>query len=217
MVEEKQEGEIIDAEILEELTNPDWDFEDKKKPGPDKWKKGTRKKDFPKFTPKNKYNILNAAIAGLPPEVCAAQGDITPQTLQRWVDKGQRAQERIDAGAEAELAPIEVEFAEFFMALYKQSAQAMLGPYKTVHDAATTGGSVKAAQWILERRWAEYFSEKKQIQQQVEWQGRLTQTTEGIVDNRETAKRLSTEDLKALRASHIKLLEAGDEKKKDEE
>jgi hypothetical protein len=210
MVEKKEE--IIDAEIVEELTNPNWDFEKKSKKQP----QGTRKKDFPSFTPKTRLKILNATVAGLPFHVCAAEGGVTGPTLKRWLEKGQRAQERIDEGEIDELSTVEVEFAEFFMGVNQQHAKAMINPYKTVHDAATTGQSVKAAQWLLERRWPDDFGDKKklQIDQDVNWRGRLTKTN---VDNRGTAKRLSTEDLKALRESHIKLLEAGDEKKKDED
>jgi DNA invertase Pin-like site-specific DNA recombinase len=83
----KEEVEIIDAEIVEEISNPDLDFEKKKKSL--KKPRGKRKKDFPEFTPNTREKVIQITSLGSPPEITAKAAGIHPRTLQSWLKRGE--------------------------------------------------------------------------------------------------------------------------------
>lgn len=207
-----KDDDIIDAEVLEELAEPDWEFEEKSKKKP----RGTRKKDFPAFTAKNRLKILEMATLGAAPEICADYAGVHPQTLARWLERGDLAQARVDEGEEEELAPVEIEFATFYMAFRQARATAAANPIATIAREAKENW--KAAVVWLEKQRPDLYAAR----QALEISGHTTQdirigegsTRQKAINTDELARRLSTDQLKRIRADVIKskkLLKAGDE------
>jgi hypothetical protein len=132
------------------------------------------------------------------------------------LERGDRAQARIDEGEEEELAPIEMEFANFYMSFRQNRAVAQANPIATIAREAKENW--KAAVVWLEKQRPDLYAQRQEI-------GISGHTTQDIrIDSGtgrksfnpdEITRRLSTEDLKQIRANIIKdkkQLKAGDKK-----
>ena len=193
--------DFIDAEVLEEITTPDLSDIDEYK-GPRKKPVGTRKKDFPSFTPEVRETILQVTSLGAPPQYAAKYAGVSPSTLFRWLERGRAAQAAIDDGREDDLAPIEKDFAAFFSNYNKTVATAVIGILGNLQRAARNNPHV--ALKLLEKLDPEQFGQRQAIDMNVAGRvgvGHLHVNARDLVDGGEIARQLTTEELRALRES----------------
>jgi len=188
--------EIVDAEVIEEITTPDYDFEDKRL---EKQPKGTRKKDYPAFNPESRAKLLEVIELGVPLDIAADAAGVSISTVQRWLERGEMVQNRIDDDATDGLDPIDYDFAEFYMDCKQYSARGVTKLAQILTDAAADNPHI-ALKWIEKVR-PDHFGAKQAIEMTGKViHGHLHTSAEGS----EIVKRLSTEELKLLKADMTK-------------
>jgi hypothetical protein len=220
MVTKKEEVEVLDAEVLEYINNPDLEFKEPSRKKP----RGKRKKDFPAFTHPTRTLILSATMKGVPPDVAAKAAGVLPDTLYNWLQRGALVVELLETGDEErteDIAPVELDFAEFYTEFNKAAAFGEVRLIDIINTACEDDPKL-AMRW-LEKVNPERFGPK--IQQQISMTGQVAHahlhgSVGKLPEGKGLAKRLPTEDLKALRANLIKdkqkLLEAGEIEEDDE-
>lgn len=101
--------------------------------------------------------IVKAVLLGAYLDDAAAHAGITYRTLCKWVERGRRAEDAIEAGVDVPEG--EERFVQFVHALTKARADAALRNIGVIHTAAQDG-SWQAAAWYLERtnpkKWGRY-------------------------------------------------------------
>ena len=223
--------EVIDAEIVEEITSPNLDDVDVcAHVGRDKQPRGTRKRDFPKFNPKTRETILALVAEGSPDNHAANIAGITVATLYRWLERGRTSQRYLDEGDEVD--PIDTDFAEFFTNYNKLFSAPRIQLLRSIMKAAKgdpgdpekgippTKPNHNLALKMLEKLDPEQFGQRQAIDMQVKGKvgvGHIhvdARQLEGGTD--EILGRITTEDLRLLRAAkqkekQQKALPAGDE------
>lgn len=213
-----KDNQVLDAEILEEITTPDYSAAEEYK-GPQKKPRGTRKKDHPKFTPEARETILQLVSVGTPDNHAANYAGVRVDTLYRWLEYGRVAQDKIDAGDEDDLNPVDLDFANFFSQYLKVKPSPIIGLLQTVLRAARgTKGDIEKgipatkpnpqlALRLLEKLDPVQFGPRQNIDMNVSGKvahGHLHGTVnQNVLDGGEIAKQLSTDELRALRADII--------------
>lgn len=203
--------EVIDAEIVEEITTPDFSAAEEYK-GPRKKPVGTRKKDFSRFTPQVRETILQVTSLGAPPAYAAKYSGVSPTTLFRWLERGRNAQAAIDEGRGDDLSPVERDFADFFSNYNKTVATTVIGILGNLQRQARNNPHV--ALKLLEKLDPEQFGQRQAIDMNVAGKvGHVHFDARDLVQGEEVAKQLTTEELKMLRESieKRKQLKAGEE------
>lgn len=100
------------------------------------------------LTPEIEERILNAVRGGSYLDDAAAFAGIGERTLFRWLARGREAEEAADRGEE--LPPREETLRQFWQAIQRARADAVLRNLTLIQQAAQ-GGSWQAAAWYLER------------------------------------------------------------------
>jgi len=157
MKEEEEVIEILTAEVVEDLEEPNIDFS---KASSKKWPIGTRKKDFPQFTPANREAIIQAMSLGSPQDMAAQFAGVHPDTVRHWMGKGQQAVEKLNLGEE--LLPVEEDFAEFWIDCTKKSAKAAMGLLAGLQVSARTNPHIGLK--LLEKIRPEEFGQRQSIE-----------------------------------------------------
>jgi len=219
VVTKKEEVEVIEAEVLEEILNPDLEFDEpsKKKPV------GTRKKDFPLFTDSVRTSILAAVMKGAPIDTAAEAAGVQPRTVYGWLERGQIVVELLESGDEEcveEIAPVEHDFADFFVQFNKAKSFGKLRLIKIIDEACVDDPKL-AMRWLEKLDPAEY-GHKEQIHMTGQMTyGHIHVRGDKLPEGQDLARRLPTQDLKALRSNIIKdkarMLEAGEIDEDDEQ
>jgi hypothetical protein len=216
----KEEVDIIDAEVLEDLHNPDLEFKEPSRKKP----RGKRKKDFPAFTHTARTLILSATMKGVPPDVAAKAAGVLPDTLYNWLQRGALVSELLESGDEdriEDIAPVELDFSAFYTDFNKAAAFGEVRLIEIINTACEDDPKL-AMRW-LEKVNPERFGPK--IQQQISMTGQVAHahlhgSVGKLPEGQGLAKRLPTKDLKTLRANILKdkqkLLEAGEIQEDDE-
>ena len=201
-----REVDVIDAEVLE-TTEEALSF-------PEKWSKtrkrkkprGTRKKDFPKFTAKVREEILAAAGMGVPLDLAAYNAMVSPQTVKQWLDRGKELVSQRDRGEK--LVPIEKDFADFYEDYYRAVSRPSISLIGTVMRESRRDG--KLALEMLGKLAPEYFGAKAKV----EISGGVTHDHRHTLEpGQAVVKELTDDQIRQLR-SNIKALPEG---AKDEE
>jgi hypothetical protein len=199
---DKEKVEILEAEVVDELADPGYDFKepwDKRRKRKDP--RGTRKKDYPAFTEANRNRILQYTSVGVPPKFASMGAGLAPDTLDRWLDKGKDCQERLEAG-EA-LLPVERDFAEFYTEYNRIAGLAIISLVANIREAAKRDPRI--ALKLLEKTAPDEYGPRQDIRMS----GKVEQDSRILVgvcelDGREIAKKLTTDELKQLRADITK-------------
>lgn len=216
METKKETVELIEAEVVDDLCSPDWDFEEKSRKQP----RGMRKKDFPAFTAKVKNTILHATQLGMPLNISAQAAGVALSTVERWLQRGQVAQEQLDLYDDPEdagLVPIDKDFAEFYLFYTKSLA---IGPMRLAEiiNAACEENPNLAMKWLEKQRPAEFGQ-----RQSIEMTGKVAHAhIHGkLPEGTDLVKQLTTEEIKYLKEDIVKkkqnLLEAGKIEESDDE
>lgn len=213
----RENEEIIDAELVE----PDYSATEVYT-GPHKKPRGTRKKDHKLFY-NSKDKLLSLVGMGNPANYACGIVGISPQTLQKWLQRGRAIQDSLDA--EEDLDPVDKDYAEFCVD-YGKLYFAPRAQLLRVQMEAALGDEEKGIKpnphWAYKlhaKMDPEQFGERQTIDtntrsvQDVYIHG--SRTLDGG-SGEEVAKQLTTEELRLLRADlkkkKQKVLEAGDAK-----
>jgi len=125
---------------------------------------------------------------------------VAPSTLLRWLERGRNAQRVIDEGNGDELAPVEKDFANFFIAYNETVSKVVVGLLGTLQRQARRNPNV--ALKLLEKLDPEQFGQRQAIDMNVAGKvGHLHVNAKDLIDGGEVAKQLTTEELRALRES----------------
>lgn len=193
--DKKEEVVILDAEIIEEISEPDYDLKDTNKSR--KNPRGTRKKDFPEFTVERREQLLQIMSMGTPTNIAAKMAGIHPSTLDRWMDKGAEATQRLEDGEE--LYPVEKDFADFYIRCNQVTANAVASLLGVLMRKSQTNPYI--ALKLIEKLDPENFGAKTELKMT----GEMTKTNIDIkIDAGEVAKNLSTKELRQLREEFAK-------------
>lgn len=226
MAKKKKEVVVLDAEIIEEITTPD--FSDTEiYTGPGKKPQGSSKKDYPKFTPETRETILQLVGGGSPENHAVNIAGIHIDTLYRWLERGRMFQGKIDDGFEDELELVDKDFANFHTAFYKVKSTPIVVLLQGVMKAARgdpdngINPNPTLALRLLEKLDPEQFGQKSavDIRQAIKQDVRVIGaggSVKQLAEGEEIVKQLSTEELRFLRADYQKrraarMLAAGDE------
>lgn len=126
--------DVIEAEVLSEVPlEQDLEFSSGGR-GAVKKPVGTRKKDFSKFTERNRALCVHARMIGMPKTSVAKFAKIHVNTLTNWLERGGRAAEMRDNGDI--LDPVDEDFADF----YESYHQAGSAPEAVLLQAAMDHG-----------------------------------------------------------------------------
>jgi hypothetical protein len=225
----KEEVEILDAEIIEEITNPDFsNLEVSRSIGRPKKPKGTRKKDFPKFTPEVRETILRLVGNGSPANHAVNIAGVGLESLYRWLERGRHAQNKIDDGYEDTLEPVDVDFANFFVNYNRVSSNPIIELIHGIMKAAKgdpgspgspgdpdngipptpaippTKPNPNLALRLLEKLDPEQFGQRQAIDMRVAGKvgvGHVHVTADKLIEGSDIAKRLTDEELLLLRGN----------------
>ena len=193
--------EILEAEVVDIMEEPpNYPQGPERHSSSRKGKHGTRKKDFARFTPEVRETILQVTRIGAPPQYAAKFAGVAPSTLLRWLERGRNAQRVIDEGNGDELAPVEKDFANFFIAYNETVSKVVVGLLGTLQRQARRNPNV--ALKLLEKLDPEQFGQRQAIDMNVAGKvGHLHVNAKDLIDGGEVAKQLTTEELRALRES----------------
>jgi hypothetical protein len=212
MTKEEETLEIIDAEIVEELNEPKLDFD---KPASRKQPRGTRKKDFPQFTPENREAIVSALTLGAPIELAAEFAGVHPDTVKDWLERGREFKLKLEEGED--LYPVQEDFAEFYDASTKKSANAAIAILGNLQRMARNNGNL--ALKLLEKIRPDEFGQRQTIDMRGKVaHGHVHVSGDRVLEGGETAKKLSEGSLwkiKELMKKEQKALEAGEKQDED--
>jgi hypothetical protein len=207
----KEEVEILDAEIIEEITNPDFsNLEVSRSIGRPKKPKGTRKKDFPKFTPEVRETILRLVGNGSPANHAVNIAGVGLESLYRWLERGRHAQNKIDDGYEDTLEPV------------PGSPGSPGDPDNGIPPTPAippTKPNPNLALRLLEKLDPEQFGQRQAIDMKVAGKvgvGHVHVTADKLIEGSDIAKRLTDEELLLLRGNlqkekEKKMLPSGNE------
>ncbi len=218
MVTKKEEVEVLEAEVVDYILNPDLEFKEPSKKKP----RGKRKKDFPMFTESTRTAILAVVMKGAPIETAAQVAGVKVDTVYSWLERGQMVADILESGDEErieDIADVEMDFAKFYIQYNKAQAFAEVRLIDIITDA-TEDDPKLAMQWL--GRINPRYSSKQQIHMTGDMRhGHVHVSAGKLPEGEGLAKRLPTKDLKALRANLVKdkqkLLEAGEIDEDDEE
>lgn len=195
--------EIIEAEIVGDFTEPIEIQEPWAKRRKRKKPRGTRMKDFPEFTTKVKEKILNAARLGMPVDFSAYFAGVHPNKLLNWLKFGAEAKEKAESGLK--LNRIEKAFVDFDTEYQTAVVTPVAVLLADAFRAARADGPTAIK--LLEKIAPTQFGPKptSTINVGVSVQQGLTDGTN------EVHKKISTGDLRKLRAYTQNQIIAGDE------
>ncbi len=205
--QKKGKVEIIDAEIVEEITDPNLNFKEEKKSR--KKPRGKRKKDFPEFTPQNREKLIQLAALGSPPDVTAKAAGIHPMTLENWLEKGRALTDRLNEGEDLE--PVEKDFVDFYLRYTQVTANAVVSLLGVLQTQARKNPHI--ALKLLEKLDPENFGAKTELKMSGKVKhGHLhAHVAVGSIEaGEEIAKRMTTDQLRRLRGHRVKQIEAGE-------
>lgn len=97
--------------------------------------------------------LLDALKGGADINTASQFAGLNYATVYRWVERGQRENERIEEGLPAD--PSEAEFLELWQAMRKARAEAVVRNVAQVQKAAAQG-EWRAAAWWLERSVSDF-------------------------------------------------------------
>jgi hypothetical protein len=219
MVTQKEKVEVLDAEVVEYIHNPDLEFKEPSRKKP----RGKRKKDFPRFTDSVRASVLAATMKGAPLDTAADAAGVEIRTVQNWLERGQMAAELIESGSEEDIesiAPVEHDFASFYTQYKKAKSFGRLRLIEIISNACEDDPKL-AMRW-LEKLDPVEFGQKQQIHTTGELvHGHIhVSGSNRLPEGQDLTRRLPTQDLKALRSNIIKdkarLLESGEIEEDDE-
>lgn len=108
--------------------------------------------------------LLDALRGGADINTAAQFAGLNYVTVFRWIERGQRENERLEYGYDPR--PEEAEFLELWQAMRKARAEAVVRNVAQIQKAANQG-EWKAAAWWLERTVPEFYA-KPRLQGQAE-------------------------------------------------
>lgn len=112
-----------------------------------------------KLTPETQQNIVQALRIGATYELAAQYGGISYNCFNEWRKRGEAEIERRDSGnvkPGTKQWEQEQPFVEFYDAVQKAEAQAVVGWLAKI-EAAANDGAWQAAAWKLERRYTREY------------------------------------------------------------
>lgn len=133
--------EVIEAEVVDDGLDlePDVEFINPKR-GSSKLPMGKRKKDFSKFNQRTREACLSCAARGMADSRVAGLAGISPETLKRWLNRGQRMDQLREDGED--LLPVDEDFADFYVKYNQAKAAPQVEVLDAIREHAMRDGRV---------------------------------------------------------------------------
>jgi hypothetical protein len=209
---EEEAAEVVEVEVLEpeeiaEFGDSGYDIKEPwAKRRKRKHPRGTRKQDFPLFTPAVREAILQATRLGATLKIAANNAGVRKETAEGWMIRGEEALERFEAGEE--LIPIENDFLHFYLGCLQSKSAGALRLIGILQKASKNNPNI--AMKLLEKLEPEDYGAKQAIEMTGKVAHAHAHLHKGLPTGDDVAKQLSSEELRLLRAD----IKQKDEQKK---
>ncbi|MCP4083217.1 MAG: hypothetical protein GY743_23595 [Planctomycetaceae bacterium] len=112
-----------------------------------------------KLTKKTTELICDAISIGAAYEIAAGYGGVSGSCFFKWMNRGRKESERLDADPDACPNPDERRYLQFFHKVYEANNLAAISWLNVINNSAAV--DPVWARWLLEKRFAEHYGQAK--------------------------------------------------------